>query len=172
MVARGEVSLRLPRYPRPTLARGVQVLIDRNETMLPFFEDQSWLEGEVLKVVGLSCQQTLYFEGCPTRKAGYGSKRGWKDYLTHYLPRSGTVLLLLTDLGIGQPVSPYAPASEREWLDFAKRLRKHGCPLVALVPYASARWPAALQRWMTIIQWDRPTGASLIHTRVGKGHDT
>jgi hypothetical protein len=171
-VARGEVSLRLPRYPRPTLARGVQVLIDRNEAMLPFFQDQNWLEREVLKVVGPSCRQTLYFEGCPTRKAGHGSKSGWQDYLTHHLPRSGTVLLLLTDLGIGQPVSPHAPASEREWLEFAKRLRKHDCPLVALVPYASARWPAALQRSMTIIQWDRPTGVSLIHARVGKGHDT
>ena len=169
-VARGEVSLRLPRFPRPTLARGVQLLVDRSDAMLPYLEDQMWLAGEVQKVVGPGLRETLYFEGCPTRGAGPGSKRHWKGYLRHHLPKSGTVLLLLTDLGIGQPTSPAVGADEREWAEFAGHLRRHGCPVVALVPYASGRWPAPLRRAMTIIEWDRPTNASRVHACVGKGH--
>lgn len=171
-IARGEASARLPRRPRPTLARGVQVLVDRGETMLLFAEDQRWLEAEIQKVVGPGRAPVLYFEGCPTRRAGRGSWSRWKPYLEHHLPRSGTVLLLLTDLGAGHPASVAAPAGADEWLDFAGRLRRHGCPLVAFVPYAPARYPDALHRLVTIIQWDRTTSASSVHSRVGKGHAT
>lgn len=171
LVARGEVTTQLPRLPRPTLARGVQLLIDRGETMLPFLEDQERLEGEVRKVAGLGFDRTIYFEGCPTRRAGPGGKSGWKPYPTQDTPKGGTVLLLLTDLGIGRPLWPGASAGEREWAEFARAMRKRGCPVVALVPYAPARWPAGLQKLMTVIQWDRPTSASLVHARVGKGHD-
>jgi hypothetical protein len=171
LVARGEVTVNLPRYPRPTLARGVQVLVDRSETMLPFLEDQTWLEEQVQKVVGPGCLTTLYFEGCPTRRAGPGGKSGWKKYPTARQPKSGTVLLLLTDLGIGRPLWPGASAGEGEWLEFAAAIRKRACPVVALVPYGPARWPASLQKFMTIIQWDRPTSASFVHARVGKGHN-
>lgn len=172
LVASGEAILRLPRHPRPTLAGGVQMLVDRNGTMLPFLEDERWLEAQVQKVAGLGFHRPLYFESCPTRGTGHGSKSEWKDYLTHHLPRPGTVLLLLTDLGIGRPEGLRARAGVQEWLAFTGTVRKRGCPVVALVPYPPARWPAALRKQMTIIQWDRPTSASLVHARVGKGHDT
>ena len=172
MVARGEVTTRLPQLPRPTLARGVLLLIDRGETMLPFREDQEWLEEQVRRVAGLSFDRTLYFEGCPTRRAGPGGRSGWKQYPTPRTPKSGAVLLVLTDLGIGRPLWPGASAGEGEWGAFARAMRKRGCAVVAFVPYAPERWPAGLLKLMTIIQWDRPTSASLVHARVGKGHGT
>lgn len=169
-VASGEPSARLPRRPRPTLARGVQVLVDRGETMLPFFEDQEGLEGEIKKVVGEGRAQILYFDGNPARKAGPGSRSGWKTYTEHHMPRAGTVVLLLTDLGVGRPLSPFARTGEREWVAFAERLRRRGCPLVAFVPYAPRRVPASLRRLVTVLQWDRSTSASSVHASVGKGH--
>jgi hypothetical protein len=169
-IARGEMVTALPRYPRPTLSRGVQVLIDRSATMLPFADDQRWLEREIRLVVGEENAQILSFEGCPTRRVGRGPKSEWKDYEPHFRPRRGTVLLLLTDLGIGRPPSPAAGVRFDEWRLFAESLRKRGCPLVALVPYAPARWPPVLTSLITIVQWDRTTGAPLIHARVGKGH--
>jgi hypothetical protein len=172
LVAAREPILRLPRLPRPTLAGGVQMLVDRSGPMLLFLEDESWLEAEVQKVAGLGFLSPLYFEGCPTRAAGHGSKSEWKNYLTHHLPKPGTVVLLLTDLGIGRPEGLRARAGAQEWLAFTDAVRKRNCPVVALVPYPPARWPAALRKQMTIIQWDRPTSASLVHARVGKGHDT
>jgi hypothetical protein len=168
----GEKALKLPRLPRPTLARGVQVLVDRSETMLPFAEDQNWLEREVRKIISEQNARLLYFDGCPTRKVGRGSRRDWKNYEENYLPPRGTVLLLLTDLGIGQRPSMKHSVGVEEWAAFATRLRKRGCPLVAFVPYAPARWPIELRRLIMMIQWDRPTGASVIHARIGKGHST
>ncbi len=169
-IAGGEASAELPRLPRPTLAHGVQMLVDRSEAMLLFLEDQGWLENEILKVVGPARAQVLYFEGCPSRRAGRGSRRRWKNYFEYYLPRSGTVVFLLTDLGAAPPVTADVPVSEGEWLDFTRRLREHGCPLVAFVPYALARYGNALHRLITIIQWDRTTSASSVHARVGMGH--
>ncbi|MCA1633902.1 MAG: hypothetical protein LC802_09325 [Acidobacteria bacterium] len=171
-IARGEMVTALPRYPRPTLSRGVQVLVDRGATMLPFADDQRWLEREIRLVVGEENAQILSFEGCPTRRAGRGPRSEWKTYGAHYRPRRGTVLLLLTDLGIGRPPSPGTGVRPEEWRSFAEDLRKRGCPLVALVPYAPARWPPALGSLITIVQWDRTTGAPLIHARVGKGHSS
>ena len=169
-VASGETSAELPRLARPTLSRGVQVLVDRSETMLPFSKDQGWLEEEIQKVVGEGGAQVLYFDGRPTGKAGRGGKRRWEPYMERHLPGAGTVVLLLTDLGVGYPPSLAMPAGEHEWVAFAERLRRRGCPVVAFVPYAPERVPAALHRLMTIIQWDRSTSASSVHARVGKGH--
>jgi hypothetical protein len=166
------VAKELPRLPRPTLARGIHVLVDRSETMSLFLEDQRWLEAEILKVVGPGRAQVLYFDGCPARKAGPGSRSRWKPYFDQHLPRRGTVLLLLTDLGVGRTVSLTAPVSTQEWVAFAERLRPHGCPLVALVPYSPERCPAELRRLMTIIRWDRTTSVATVHARVGKGHIT
>ncbi|HEX6184622.1 MAG TPA: hypothetical protein VFZ44_12125 [Pyrinomonadaceae bacterium] len=169
-VASGEPSTKLPRFARPTLGRGVQVLVDLSETMLPFSKDQSWLEAEIQKVVGEGGAQVLHFDGCPTGKAGRGGEIFWEPYMEFHLPSAGTVVLLLTDLGVGRSPSLARPAGEHEWVAFAERLRRRGCPVVAFVPYAPERVPVVLHRLMTIIQWDRSTSASSVHARVGKGH--
>jgi len=49
-------------------------------------------------------------------------------------------------------------------------VRRAGCPLVAFVPYAPRRWPRALRRAMTIVQWDRRTSAVTIRNLVGRAH--
>jgi hypothetical protein len=169
-VARGEALARLHRFPRRTLASGVQVLVDRSETMMPYAEDQRWLLGEIYKVVGRDAAQVLSFAICPLRGVGQKARHWWKPY-SAWLPFPGTVVLVLTDLGIGQ--SPFLSerlASEEEWIDFAGELRGLGCPLVALVPYAPERWPARLRRSFTILHWDRRTGAPAVFTRIGRGH--
>ncbi len=65
------------------------------------------------------------------------------------------LVLVMTDLGIGRPPGWAEWASEAEWLEFALLLRKAGCPLVALVPYPSDRWPPALAASMMILSFDR-----------------
>lgn len=165
-VARAEPLLTLPRRPQPTLARGVQLLVDRGEAMEPFFGDQAQLQAEIVKVVGRERTEVLSFAGCPLWGAGVGLRDEWGDYRP---PPRGTPVVLLTDLGVGRPALAAERAGVRDWLAFNARLRKAGSAAVAFVPYASARWPPRLGRAMAILHWDHTTTAATVKSVVGLG---
>ena len=157
----------LPRKTQPVLSFGVQLLVDRGDAMTVFAQDQARLETSMRALVGKSKIQVLSFERFPSR-AGSGGKRRWQPY-EEQIPPPGTVVALLTDLGIGRAAWLAAPAATRQWRAFADRLRQRGCPVVAFVPYPSSRWPDDLKRGITMIQWDRPTRISAIRASVGRG---
>lgn len=165
ILASGMCLKELPTLPSPTLSGGVQLLIDRSHAMLPFIGDQAKLHEEILRVVGKDRVTTLRFVGCPTRGAGSGPEMNWSPYEP---PLHRTPVLLLTDLGIGRPMLSDERAGVAEWLKFARLAEKTNCQLVAFVPYAPSRWPQALLRYMTIIQWDRNTTATTVRNRVKK----
>jgi hypothetical protein len=167
-LARGMCLHELPMLPSPTLTRGVQLLIDRSQAMLPFIRDQIRLREEILRVVGSDRVSTMRFVGCPLRGAGEGPEMSWSQYEP---PLPGTPVLLLTDLGIGRPRLIDERASVTEWRKFAQLVKKAQCPLVAFVPYLAARWPQALRRHLTIIQWDRKTTATTVRNRVKRAHE-
>lgn len=169
-IAKGESVGRLPRYPRPTMAGGIQVLLDKSEAMLPYAADQKWLTEEIRRVGGRENVQVLSFANCPSRRAGTKSRRRWRAYPREDMPARDTVVIVLTDLGIGSPPSlTEVPGSVEEWAVLAVQLRRRRCPLTAFVPYRRARWPGTLQRLITIFQWDRCTDAPAVFARVGKG---
>ena len=167
-LAHGECIWQLPRLPWPTLRRGVQVLVDKSDALVPFTRDQTWLQEEIRRVVGVDRVQILRFVGCPSRAVGTGPRKFWDKYRP---PPSGTVVLLLTDLGIGMPMFATEVADVSEWLEFAKVIHRAGCPLVAFVPYTPSRWPRHLIGAMTIIQWDRGTSAATVRRLVRRGHE-
>jgi hypothetical protein len=159
--------LQLPRQPLPTMRRGVQILLDRSPALAPFARDQDWLTDEVLRIGGTDRVRVLDFHACPTRP--HTDDLGM-DEPTYSPPAPGTAVLVVTDLGIGRPRGWNDWADEAEWLNFAAILRKAGCPLVAMVPYPPARWPLAIARDIAILQFDRPTTASVVRRVVGVAH--
>lgn len=169
MLAAGVGFERLPTLPNPTLRLGAQLLVDTGDGLLPFTTDQLWLQTEIEKVTGADRVATLYFAGSPLRGAGAGLKP-WPPYEP---PPPGTPVVLLTDLGIARPMFSSEWADEREWLEFARLARRAGCPVIAFVPFAPARWPARLTKSVTIIQLDRGTTAAKVRALVGTpGRDT
>jgi hypothetical protein len=159
-IATGLPVTEVPRRPRPTLRRGVQVLVDRGAAMLPFHEDIDSLLAQVSSVFGAPLVRVLQFDRSPLRGAGKGARRTWTAY-ERQLPEPGTVVVAVTDLGIGNPPGVLG-ASPSEWLDFAALVQRHGCPLRALVPYPEARWPAGLRESLRILPWDRGTGVQRV----------
>lgn len=159
--------LQLPRRPLPTMRRGVQLLLDRSPALAPFARDQAWLADEVFRIGGTDRVHVRDFHACPTRRSTDGL--GIEE-TTYSPPAPGTPVLVVTDLGIGRPRGLNDWADEVEWLDFAAILRRAGCPLVAMVPYPPARWPLALARGIAILQFDRPTTASVVRRLVGVAH--
>jgi hypothetical protein len=132
VLARGEALGKLYRQPSPTLQRGVQLLVDTSEAMIPFSRDQAWLQMQIQLVVGNERMQVLHFRGCPGRGVRAGARGEWVRYQR---PAAGTPVLLLTDLGIAQPLFADDVADALEWRTFADELRRFGCPVAAFVPY-------------------------------------
>jgi hypothetical protein len=163
LLANGEAVEELPLLSSPTLTRGVQLLIDRSQAMMPFIRDQVRLHEEILAVVGPDRVETLRFVGCPTRGAGAGPEHTWAQYAP---PLTGAPVLLLTDLGIGRPGFGYEHAGVNEWVMFAHLVRKAKSPLIAFVPYDESRWPTLLRNHISIIQWDRNTTAITISNKL------
>ena len=72
LIASARPVTKIPRHPRRSLSRGVQVLVDLADGMEPFTRDQSELLEAIRRVVGNSRVQVLQFRDSPTREAGAG----------------------------------------------------------------------------------------------------
>lgn len=165
-IASGQVLARLPRVPVPSLRRGVQVLADLGEGMLPYAADRGELSVAIQRIAGKEQTELLRFAGTPLRGAGPGPRHRWGRWVP---PPRGTPVLLLTDLGLGGPLLSHDRAPLGEWLRFSEEARRGGCPLLAFVPYEPERWPAELARVITLLPWDRGTTVSAIAKRVRRG---
>jgi hypothetical protein len=152
-LARGETIAELPLQPRVSLDRGVQLLIDVGDGMLPFAADQLDMLDRVRRTVGASAAEVLWFRDAPLRGLGSGEASEWGSYRP---PRYPQPVLLLSDLGVGRRPGP-GRASAGEWLAFAEIAGHARCPILALVPYAVTRVPSALRAALQIVPWDRGT---------------
>jgi hypothetical protein len=166
-VARREHIDRLPAQTIPTLRRGAQVLVDTSKGMEPFIADQAWALDEIERIVGRDLVRVLSFTGLPAR----GLAAGFVNVPQAYLPPlPGTPVILLSDLGIARPIGASERASGEEWAAFARGVRHAGCRLIALLPYASARWPRELRGLVTMIEWNPRTTAGRLRTIIDRGH--
>ena len=166
-VARRRPILQLPRRVAPTLARGVQVLVDRGERMLPFSADLAQLIEQIRTVAGRETVEVLSFDGFPDRGAGPRSRRHWRPYPDSGAPRPGAAVAVITDLGLGALAIGSRAAGPPDWLSLAHRLGRTGNPLVVFIPYGSARWPPELRRALTLLHWDHRTTAGDVRRALG-----
>jgi hypothetical protein len=168
-VARAAPMRRVPCRPWPTLARGVQVLVDRSEAMSPFARDQSWLVAQIRAVAGRETTRVLFFDGLPAWGAGTGSRRLWREYHPWHTPPPGTAVLLVSDLGMGPSLFGARSAGVTLWRQFAEDLAHAGCPAVAFVPYGPGRWPRELRRAFHLLHWDPHTSVHTVRREIGRG---
>lgn len=158
IISENQPLRQIPRKAYPTLRRGVQVLIDIGPGLLPYMCDQVSLLKQLKHIVGTDRIEVWDFIGTPLKYSVFS------DELIHsyQLPSPGTPILMLTDLGIAIPSFATENTSVDEWIEFAQHVHEAGCPLLALIPYNSTRWPNALKDQMIIVQWDRETTVSTV----------
>lgn len=156
IAARGEPLLTLPAEIRPTTRRGMQLLIDQGEAMLPFARDQEQLRRTITLLAGPDGFEVVHFARTPLDPpgAGTGPMWTWRPYRPQ-LP--GQPVLVLSDLGALSPPGDRIDV-EDGWRRFATLLHEAGCPLVALVPAPQRRLPTLLRSVIAVVPWDRPTG--------------
>ncbi|HBL29161.1 MAG TPA: hypothetical protein DD490_20210 [Acidobacteria bacterium] len=158
-VAQRRPILGLPRKATPTLACGVQVLVDRGDRMLPFTTDLTQLTEQIRIVAGREAVEVFAFDGFPGRGAGPRSRRTWRPYPASGAPRSGAAVAVISDLGLGTPSVGSRGIGPADWISLARRLDRTGNPVVAFVPYGPDHWPPELRRTLTLVHWDHRTTA-------------
>jgi hypothetical protein len=151
-IARNEPLRRLYRRRSRTVRHGVQLLVDRSESMTLFSRDVKQLVREIQNVIGETRVELRLFAHCPSRGAG---APGQKPLPAYTAPAAGTPILMLTDLGIG--AEPIARATQGEWDRFFAATNAAACPVYALVPYPSSRWPETLAAQIACVLWDPAT---------------
>jgi len=165
IVHRRHVSA-LARQPTPTLRHGVQLLLDRSESMAPYLADLEDLRLALEKTVGRHRVWSTSFSGAPLKPclAAAGRHRSVKL-------RRGIPVVVATDFGIGAPLSTRPAATEADWLALAAAARRLSCPIVALTPHPSVYWKDSIARCYTLIPWDPMTTAGDIRRVLGPGHE-
>jgi hypothetical protein len=149
----------LPRKPRPTLGRGVHVLVDVSRGMDPFARDARELVARIRLVAGAELTQVYYFEQAPSSVAPEHSPSDFQPYRP---PREGASVLVITDLGIAPVAAEADDDVEAAWRKLAATLRQGDSTLIALVPYPEKRWPTSHARELVRIPWDRTTGVTTV----------
>jgi hypothetical protein len=160
LVAQRRFEEAVPRVVRASLFRGVQLLLDRSPAMVPFARDVTELARMVRSVVGPSHVEEISFSGRPL-------DRLLTDKDPYAPPRPGTPVLVLSDLGIGQPPGYLRPEAHTVWLPLADMLLRRGSRLVAFVPYPRSRWPF-LGDQVRMIPWDTTTSPADVVRAVGR----
>lgn len=166
-IVRGCPFRELPRLPISSQSRGVQVLLDNNESMTPFFADQNDLTRSFMQVASTSRCEIFEFLEDPA--AAYADSVA-DSPPTAWRPQPGRPVVVVTDFGLGDSSGFVSRISQRTWRVFAAILKRHRCPLLAVVPRAPAEWPPWVERHFIALYWDPRTRAENVRALIGPGH--
>jgi len=156
-LARCEAIAELPRDRVATLRRGIQLLVDHGQSMMPFMRDVEELSRRIAQVVGRDRTQVAHFSAFPEDGAGPGGPSTWrKPYLP---PPAGTPVVLITELGQARGGAIRDAASDEDWLAFGAKLAAAGCVAIAIVPLPLVR-VRSLAKAFRILSWDTTTTIS------------
>lgn len=153
--AEGRMLLRIPRRIVPSLAHGIQVIVDRGPSAAPFDADQKMLIDQIRSIGGREMVSVVEIDPSSDFIAASG-KDEWGDYFSRYRPLPRVAVVIVSDLGIVR-VPFERTANAAGWSEFIGRIRTGGNPVVAFVPYAPSRWPQSVRRLAALVQWDRRT---------------
>lgn len=143
---RGEIVRRIPRVPSHGWSARASVWVDRSARLVPFWSDQSYVCRLLRKVCGRSGLDVRLLD----RRTQARAITRTGDLLGGYRADPMTPVLVLGDLGTyGSPVERAA------WLRTARRLRRAGARVAALVPSPEARWDPAIARAWSAVGWER-----------------
>jgi hypothetical protein len=142
----------LPKASRKGWASQAQLIIDYDESLLPFWNHFNVLLQKLANLRGKVGLNVLAFpNGYPTGSCWQDTPTGWRT-VEHYLPPSeGTPILILSDLGCNE-------ASEQRrlrWKRFGEQLARSACRAIALMPCPPRWWDAKLTRLFYSAYWDR-----------------
>jgi hypothetical protein len=168
-LAGGRPLTELPRERIRSLGRGIELLVDRGDNLMPFTRDVRDLQRQLQLVVGHDRTRIQHFDGCPTLGCGPGARSTWTP--RYEPPPAETPIVVITDFGMARGSAARTAASQDTWLNFFRMAQSTRCPVIVFAPYPLSRWPRALSKAVRAIPWDRSTTVSLAHQAVRREGD-
>lgn len=151
-VNQGEFFTNLPFKTRTKLVKGVHVLLDRSESMQPFWRDQTELLSRLRRMLGAALVEPTWFE-----YDGHSSRIVWPASMPRQF-RMETPVLVVTDFGSGLDMFAAQTMNWEPWLPLLEQARSSRSRIFALIPSAQNYWPATLRRFVDCsLLWDRET---------------
>ena len=151
-LARGEQLRHFPKASCKGWASQAQLIIDYDESLLPFWNDFNVLRQKLAYIEGQVGLNVLAFPtGDPTGSCWQDTPTGWRTIERYTPPSAGSPVLILSDLGCNE-------ASEQRrlrWQRFGEQLAHFACRAVALMPCPPRWWDAKLTRLFYSAYWDR-----------------
>jgi len=157
--ARLQPLVPVPLMRRLSLVAGSKLLVDIGAGLELFAADQADVVRSAERLIGRQAVHVEKFRQVPTRPAGTGRGPVW-TWRPYRPPPPWTPVVIVTDLGLGAPLTDAAPAAPFEWIEFFDALARREIVPVVLIPYPAARVPPLIRRRAVIVHWDhdaRPT---------------
>ena len=147
-LSRGEVLNSVPRLRRRGWGGSIQVILDHSTHLVPFWEDQSLVQGWLRRLFPRgSFQLAIRLDGDVLASLGPGDGR-----LKRYeFPPEGSLVLALSDLGC---LAQYEHGGVGWWREQGRQLTSARCRPVALSPATPEGSIRSLLRQWTIIPWE------------------
>lgn len=154
-VTQGDGFAQLPFKAQASLVKGVHVLLDRSESMQPFWRDQTELLARLRRLLGETLVQNSWFEYDPLRPAK--SRLSWHTPMPRQF-REETPVLLVTDFGGGLDPLAARTMEWEPWLPILQQAESSRCRVFALLASSPTSWPTTLSRFIAAaLLWDRET---------------
>ncbi len=154
----GELLTALPRRPRRRWGPVVQLVLDRSEHLVPYWNDQDQVGARLARLLpSRRIEQAVFYEGLRMPRLLDETGR----LLPYRAPAAGSVVLVLGDGGalastIAEPGGP--------WLLLGRRLQAAGCRAVLLMPGPPELVPPSLRSVWHVIPWEGPHRSTLTST--------
>ena len=155
----------LPRQPRWTTMKGLQLLLDKAPGMAPFRADLVALAGLFDDCIGGEALEKHYFFDSPLRGVTLAARQ-----VAYRPPQPGVPVVAISDLGLGAPDDHYQRARSEEWLRLAQLLAARDSTLTVLLPWPAGKVDPGLRRHMAIVEWDRSTSATRVRRLLEQLH--
>src|SRR4029077_16814052 len=127
----------------------LQVVVDRSDRLVPFWQDQDVVTGALRSLVtGHRVELAVIHETLDEPRI-LDSKTGPSPYR---LSPPGSVVLVLGDLG---SLDEDDAECRQRWHAFGPRLASSGCRAAALVPCPLTRCPGDLRQFWQVLPWAR-----------------
>lgn len=131
-------------------AASAALWIDRSSRLTPFWDDQDMVYRQLVRLCGTAAIEPRVLDAY--RQASLAAWSG--DLIGRQPPDPAVPVLVLGDLGF------YGTESDRAcWLRTARRLRRAGVRIAALVPCPIGRWDRELARAWNATPWERASTA-------------
>jgi hypothetical protein len=151
---------KLPLQQRPTLRRGVILLLDRSDSMQPFWHDEKELLNQLQRLLGPRKVLTWWVE--VDRWSSIEFQIRWHSPPPQQFPRE-TPLLVVSDFGCRGEPSGDGSLELTPWLPVLDLARSNNCPVTALIPAPEAFWPEMLKQLIPFIfTWDHHTSIQTV----------